>query len=143
MSTTFRFDVAFGPGDALACGFYDPRRHLSTNLPNDLKKILQSWNATYQPTTGTDTDATGSHAQNGDVADSNNVTPAASDSEPEAAAAAAAKKRTDAQEQSITNAPSYPKIHSLAFGSRGNESALVFREGSEWFIGKTAAALWP
>ncbi|KAK5063150.1 hypothetical protein LTR84_005226 [Exophiala bonariae] len=46
MTSTFRFDLAFAPGDSLCCDFYDPRRHLDADcnkLPSDLTRLLKHW----------------------------------------------------------------------------------------------------
>lgn len=154
MSSAFQFDLAFGPGGALCCDFYDPRRHLSVKLPDDLTRILQSWQKAHSSQAETST----ASGQNLVPSDFSEATPWSEESDPGRetasrgqdsqnqehptpdATANTRKKRTSAQQDGATPNPSpgYPKIHCLAFGSRPNESAVIFREGKEWYIGKAA-----
>lgn len=153
MSSTFRFDLAFAPGNSLCCDFYDPRRHLEeddTKLPDDLTTLLKHWISERKPSQDDESaaskpppvpselsDATpwddGSDLDHGKAApgpDSLNHEPGATD-----AAANIAKKRTGT---TSTATSTYPRIHSLAFGSRPHESAIIFKAGKEWFIGKAS-----
>lgn len=155
MSSTFRFDLAFAPGNSLCCDFYDPRRHLEQDdpkLPDDLTTLLQHWiwerkrsqddeSAASKPPPASSelSDATpwddGSDLDQGKRApgpDSLNQEPGATD-----ATANIAKKRTSPLDGGTSSTTSiYPRIHSLAFGSRPHESAIIFKAGKEWFIGK-------
>jgi hypothetical protein len=132
----FRFDVAFGPGEAFSCDFHNPKCHLSSKLPDDLKNILRSWSDrsdTVQPAAGTKPDKANSGVLTNGAGVPSDAT-VASDVQPDAAAKGGA-----ADQETVTPiSPSYPEIYSLAFGSRGNEAALIFKDRADWFIGKIA-----
>lgn len=150
MSPPFRFDLAFGPGGTFCCDFYDPRRELSVKQPDDLQKILQCWYDERNPVPST------VPSRNTVPSDHSEATPCSEESDPEPKKASLGqeglnpelstledganigKKRTLTQQDDAPSntRPGYPKIHGLAFGSRPNESAVTFRVGKDWFIGK-------
>lgn len=135
MPSTFRFDLAFGVGDSLCCDFYDPRRHLdadSTELPSDLTKLLKRWIAERK----SQDDGSATSKAPPASSDLSDETPWDEDSDLD-------REKTSPEPSSeevatSTGTSSYPRIYNLAFGSRPNESAIIFKAGKEWFIGKTA-----